>query len=163
MLEKIISGGQAGVDLAALDAAMALGIPYGGYCPKGRINENGKIPGKYKLLNEISGDYDARTKLNVQSSDGTLILIPKIPMSPAIKDGTILTIEEAKDQRKSFLMVDLSLAQSVNAGLIIDWVKENSIKILNIAGPRESNSPGIYQSSFNLLQRVLPLLFFHPD
>lgn len=84
-------------------------------------------------------------------------------MSPAIKDGTILTIEEAKDQRKSFLMVDLSLAQSVNAGLIIDWVKENSIKILNIAGPRESNSPGIYQSSFNLLQRVLPLLFFHPD
>jgi hypothetical protein len=165
VLEKIVSGGQSGVDLAALDAAIAYDFEYGGYCPKGRINENGKIPAKYSLLQEMSGDfkneqenYDSRTQFNIRYSDGTLIFIPKTPLPPHIKDGTLFTIAEVKRQKKLFLVIDLSQPQSINAGVIIHWIKENSIKILNIAGPRESNSPGIYQLSYNLLEVILTQL-----
>lgn len=165
MIEKIISGGQTGVDLAALDAAITFGIPYGGYCPKGRLNENGKIPDKYPTLKEITGEfksekenYDKRTIKNIKESHGTLILVPKIPIPDQITDGTRLTIEEVVKQGTSFKIIDLSQALEENEKIIIDWINTQSIKILNIAGPRESNSPGIYGKSLHFFSTVFPQL-----
>ena len=163
MIEKIISGGQTGVDRAALDAAIALNIPYGGSCPKGRIDENGIIPKEYDALTEISGEfktekenYDTRTKYNIRDSHGTLILVPTLPSN--IKDGTAVTIEEVEKQNKPHLKIDLSKSLENNTDFIISWIKTHHIKILNIAGPRESNSKGIYKTSLELLKNVLPHL-----
>ncbi len=163
MLRKIISGAQTGVDRAALDAAILLGFEYGGWCPKGRLDENGTIPEKYKNLNEVSGEfkvegenYAARTKNNIEDSDGTLIIVPQIPLPQQIKDGTLLTIEHAKKQNKPYLIIDLSKSTETNSTLIATWIKENEIHTLNIGGPRESTCPGIYQSSLTLLEITLP-------
>ena len=167
MVEKIVSGGQTGVDLAALDAAIKWGLDYGGWCPKGRINEKGKIDRKYDNLQEITGEfkdekenYDTRTRLNIRDSDATLILVPKIPLPTHIKDGTLLTIDEVKKQKKPCLIIDLSEPQSKNIDFVLHWIKEHSPKILNIAGPRESSCPGINKSSFNLLDKIIPHLTY---
>jgi len=159
MIEKIISGGQTGVDSAVLDVAIELEIKYGGFCPAERINENGKMPDKYRNLQEISFDhpytekenYDTRTKKNIALADGTLILVPTYPLPTRIKDGTILTIEAAGDKK---LIINLSEPQQDNVERIVKWIKEQNIKKLNIGGPRESNSPGIYQASLELLRKV---------
>ena len=91
-LLKIISGGQTGGDRAALDAAIEMKIPYGGWCPKGRLAELGTtIPTKYILQETTSATFEERTKLNIRDSDGTLILVPETPIK--VTDGTILTIE----------------------------------------------------------------------
>ena len=75
MIEKIISGGQTGADQAALDAAIKLGIPHGGWIPKGRLTENGPLPpDKYNLIEMPTDSYPERTKKNIRESDGTLIL-----------------------------------------------------------------------------------------
>ena len=165
MIEKIISGGQTGVDQAALDVAIALEIPYGGKCPRGRIHENGIIPQRFCNLEEIEGEfktekenYDARTKKNIEESDGTLIIVPSLPLPAKIKDGTLLTIQEVKNQQKPHLLIDLSCPSETNEELIIDWAKKHDITCLNVAGPRESNAPGIYHASQHLLSTALPHL-----
>lgn len=162
MIKKIISGAQTGTDLAALEAAISYGMEYGGWCPQGRINENGKIPEKYSGLTEIPGmfkseqdNYNARTKYNIRDSDGTLILAPKIPLPLHIKDGTLLTIQEVKRQNKPYLILDLSESKEKNAEKIANWTEKNCINILNVAGPRESSSPGIYESSLHFLRDVV--------
>jgi hypothetical protein len=163
MLQKIVTGAQTGVDRAALDAAMLLDFEYGGWCPKGRLDEKGMIPEKYKNLKEVSGEfkadkenYDARTKKNIEDSDATLILAPEIPLPEKVKDGTLLTIEYAKKQLKPYLIVDLSKPLHTNSELVAAWVKENSVNTLNIGGPRESTCPGIYQTTLGLLEITLP-------
>ncbi len=163
MLRKIVTGGQTGVDRAALDAAILSEFEYGGWCPKGRLDENGKIPETYKNLREISGEfktdkenYDARTKKNITDSDATLIIVPKLPLPVKIKDGTLLTIDDAKKQNKPNLLVDLSKSIDSNCELIVNWIIENKISTLNIGGPRESNCPGIYKSSLQLIKIALP-------
>jgi len=160
-IEKIISGGQTGVDRAALDIAIELGIPYGGTCPKGRLDENGVIPEKYIHLQEVKGEFDnevdnyaARTISNIIDSDGTLIMVPAIPLPKKIKDGTVLTIKEVEKNMKPYLVIDLSEAASANTQLIRNWVANNKIKIINIAGPRESTWPGIYSASLVLLKKA---------
>lgn len=165
MLE-IRTGGQTGVDRAALDAAIKLDLPYGGWCPQGRIDEQGIIPSNYLKLREIEGkfhneaeNYNARTTQNIFDSDATLILVPCIPLPTSITDGTLLTIEQAKHQNKEHFLFDLSSCK--NEDLINrcrDWIKENDIHILNIAGPRESNSPGIYKASYDFLCSFLSQL-----
>lgn len=162
MIEKIISGGQTGVDRAALDAAIHIDISFGGWCPRGRIDEEGIIPEKYNVLQEISGNfnnekenYNTRTKYNIRDSDATLILVPKMPLPPEIKDGTILTIVEVQKQNKPYLIIDLSEALRNNVEHIINWINQKNIKILNVAGPRESSNPGIYQLSVKLLENIL--------
>lgn len=154
MIKKIISGGQTGVDRAALDVAIKLNIPHGGWCPKGRLSESGKIPQKYLLQETESSDYSERTLLNIKDSDGTLILVPTVPIK--VTDGTILTLQEVDKQQKPFLVIDLS--KKIEIDLIADWIKDNCIETLNIAGPRESQSSGIYQKSFDLLNIVLDSL-----
>lgn len=162
-LYRIVTGGQTGVDRAALDAAISLNFDYGGWCPKNRIDEKDTIPEKYKNLKEVSGEfksdkenYDARTKKNIEDSDATLIITPRTPLPDIIRDGTILTIEYAKKQAKPYLIIDLSEPIRNNSELIIDWIQENRISILNIGGPRESTHPGIYRVTLGLLQITLP-------
>jgi hypothetical protein len=94
-LQKIISGGQTGVDRAALDAGMELGIPIGGYCPKGRRSEDGKVPDKYPLIATGSSNYGIRTEKNVLESDGTLML-----NVGQVSSGTAYTIKLAKRHKK---------------------------------------------------------------
>ncbi len=161
MIEKIISGGQTGVDRAALDVAIELDIPYGGSCPNGRIDELGIIPEKYDALIEIQGEfksekekYDTRTKKNITDSDATLILIPLEPLPEKIKDGTLLTIQEVQKRGKPFLKIDLSKPQFENIERIVNWLEKYNINILNIAGPRESICPGIYKTSSELLKEA---------
>ena len=152
MLDKIVSGGQTGVDTAALDAAIALGIPHGGWCPKGRLREGGTIPLKYNLQETVSGDYSERTKCNIRDSDGTLIFLPR---DKKISDGTLLTIEEAKKINKPYLIIEHFEEDQLTR--IKSWLEINAIKTLNIAGPRESQSVGVYKQCFDFLQKALQL------
>lgn len=148
---KIISGGQTGVDRAALDVAIALDIPHGGWCPKGRLAENNTtIPLEYNLQETDSADFEERTKFNIRDSDATLIIIPVIPNNAS--DGTQLTINEVTRCKKPFLIIGLNKA--FNFDEILIWIIENKITTLNIAGPRESNAPGIYQETFKILKKL---------
>ncbi|MFY9224679.1 MAG: putative molybdenum carrier protein [Blastocatellia bacterium] len=154
MLKRIVSGGQTGVDRAALDVAMALsnelGISAGGYCPKNRIAEDGAIDDKYPLTETSTSAYAQRTDWNVKHSDGTLIL-----SRGKLTKGTALTLKFAKQRQKPFFVVDLS-QDTTNIRLeIISWLTENNISVLNIAGSRESTSPGIYAQAYELLEKLL--------
>lgn len=155
MLEKIVSGGQTGVDRAALDAAIKLGVPHGGWCPKGRKAEDGKLADCYELVETESDEYSERTKHNIRDSDGTLIIVASTPIK--VTDGTILTINEVKEKAKPYLIVDLSEKDKINEKIAY-WIRDNNIKILNIAGPRESQSPGIYESSSKIFLELLNML-----
>lgn len=147
MVEKIVSGGQTGVDQAALHAAENMGIPIGGWCPRGGKDENGKsILNLYPFFKESPTENpDERTRLNIEHSDGTLILVPELPIPSKIKDGTLLTIEYAKQKCKPTLIVAVNDFEKYH--LINQWVRENNIRVLNVAGPRESSWPGIYDSA----------------
>lgn len=152
MIEKIVSGGQTGVDRAALDSAIFAHIQHSGWCPRGRKAEDGIIPDKYNLQETESDEYSVRTKLNILDSDGTLIFVPSTPIK--VTDGTILTIKEVFEKNKPFMIIDLSKYNETKLQ-IINWINKNNIKILNIAGPRESQAPGIYQAVLNFLPSIL--------
>lgn len=160
MTLKIISGGQTGVDRAALDIAIKLGIEHGGWCPKGRRCEStidpiasDTIPDHYRLKETETADYSERTKLNIRDSDATLILIPG--KNTIITDGTILTRQELNLKNKRFLEIDLM--NSPDMQTILNWIISNNIKVLNIAGPRESQYPGVYRLSCEFLEKLLSL------
>ncbi len=148
MIEKIVSGGQTGVDRAGLDVAIALGIPHGGWCPKGRKAEDGALPAIYQLQETPTADYKQRTAWNVRDSDGTLIMTRGIPTG-----GTATTIKLASTHGKPCLVLDL-LANPTQA-LALDWIANNRIRVLNVAGPRESGCPGIHAQATAFLQRCL--------
>ena len=150
MFEKIISGGQTGVDRAALDAALEMGLPCGGWCPKGRRAEDGRIPDHYPLEETSSSDYRLRTRMNVEDSDGTLILTWGPPVG-----GTALTLKLARRLHKPFFVVDL--LQGGNASGVLEWGQANDIRILNVAGPREGEAPGIHARAVSFLREVLGL------
>ena len=148
-IKKIISGGQTGVDRAALDIALELEISHGGYCPKGRWAEDGIIPKKYNLIEHDSREYTDRTIENVLLSDGTLILYSGI-----ISNGTALTKEFCIQQRKPLIIINI-LNESKSDWLNFNnWLKDNSINILNVAGPRESDG-AIYIGSKKILRYLL--------
>ena len=154
---KIFSGGQTGVDRAALDAAIELNIPYGGYLPKGRLAEDGPLSEKYLNMFETSTNYyEERTKKNILHSDATLIFY-----SGKLTGGTLLTFNYAKQQNKPYLTINLAkLTFEESIANIQIWLKKIHPKILNIAGPRESSSPGIY----NQVKEILMMIFskFNP-
>lgn len=144
-LDKVISGGQTGVDRAGLDAAMEAGIPVGGYCPKGRLAEDGTIPERYPLTELTGDDYPARTEKNVMESDGTLILnVGKL------SGGTELTLDYSRKHHKPCLVIQLDCGPET--GPVIQWAKENPIRVLNIAGPRESKQPGLHDIAVAFLR-----------
>ncbi|MDI6754701.1 MAG: putative molybdenum carrier protein [Thermodesulfobacteriota bacterium] len=148
MLEKIISGGQTGVDRAALDVALELGIPCGGWCSKGRRAEDGIIPTRYPMEETSSPEYPVRTEMNVEDSDGTLILTWGSPVG-----GTLLTLKLARKHRKPYFLVDLS--QGGDALSVKEWSRKNHVRTLNVAGPRESEAPEIYARATFFLKEVL--------
>ena len=135
VIKKIISGGQTGVDRAALDCAMEIGLECGGWCPKGRMAEDGRINKKYPLKETPRRDYNQRTEWNVRDSDGTLVLSFGKPSG-----GTLLTIQSAKTLGRPFLIVDLK--SDVETASFRSWLQSHNIHTLNVAGPRESLAPG---------------------
>jgi putative molybdenum carrier protein len=147
MIRKIVSGGQTGVDRAALDFAIRRGIPHGGYCPKGRRSERGRIPDKYRLTESESPDYAARTALNVVHSDGTLILTRGEP-----DGGTQRTHALCVQYGKPSFVIDLEHAIDVEA--FAAWLDVHRIGTLNVAGPRESKQTGIDKQSGKALDRL---------
>ena len=146
-LDKIVSGGQTGADRAGLDAAMDAGIRVGGYCPKGRLAEDGTVPDRYPLTELAKSGYPARTEKNVVESHGTLILnIGKLT------GGTKLTVECARKHSKPFLIIQIDGQPSAES--VINWISENNLRVLNVAGPRESKCPGLHARSVAFLREV---------
>jgi len=145
---EIVSGGQTGVDRAALDVALALGLACGGWCPRGRRAEDGPLPARYPLRETPSASYPERTEWNVRDSDGTLVL-----HRGRLRGGTALTVRLARRQGRPAMTVDLAAAPSAPA--VRDWIARERIRRLNVAGPRESEHPGIHAQATQFLRGVL--------
>ncbi len=152
--KKIISGGQAGIDRGALDACLDFKFSAGGWCPKGRRAEDGKIAKKYPLKETMSDKYEERTRLNIKDADGTLIIARS-----QITGGTLLTKKTAKELNKPLLIINSVDAQSDELTVnILKWMNNNNIQILNIAGPRQSEWKKAHETSYritaNLIQKM---------
>ena len=151
MIEKLISGGQTGVDRGALDAALSAGFPCGGWCPPGRQAEDGVIPVRYPLRCTERGGYWQRTRRNVMDSDATLI-VHHGPLS----GGTRLTLEYCIELGKPFLLIDAEqLSVPAAAGLLEEFISGYAIRVLNVAGPRASGWPAAAAYSGELIRRLL--------
>ena len=148
---KIISGGQTGVDRAALDAALRHGIKSGGWCPTGRLDEFGRIPDRYAVKELENGGSTERTLENVKDSDGTIIIYPG-----KLSGGTEQTLHFCIEQRRPHELIDASNVSTEKAAqLIADFVRETKIDILNVAGPRASEWPEGYDYAFRVLDALL--------
>ena len=151
MIEKIISGGQTGADRAALDVAIKFDITHGGWVPKGRITEDGKLHDKYQLQEMPTASYPARTEQNVIDSDGTVIFSRGKPTG-----GTDYTRQMVLKNKKHMLHIDLNLTTSYDgASLILSWSNLQKIRTLNVAGPRASKDGQIYGEVFRIFQMVI--------
>jgi len=145
---RVVSGGQTGVDRAALDVAISLGIPHGGWCPQGRRAEDGRIADRYNLRETDSPEYDARTEQNVLDSDATLALCPGSP-----RGGTALTIRLAERHGRPCRVVDLDAPLAPTE--VQRWLERHRVRVLNVAGPRESQQPGFGPRAAEFLKAVL--------
>jgi hypothetical protein len=150
MLSKIISGGQTGADRAALDAGIESGFSIGGSCPLGRMAEDGPIDLRYPL-DEIEGGYEARTKKNVENSNGTVIFYDCY-----LQGGTEKTVAFCIEYEKPYKLIDIDLVSiDVAANKVDTFVSDYKILVLNVAGPRQSNCPSIYRYVKNTVQLVI--------
>lgn len=151
LCQKIISGGQTGVDRGTLDACLAKNFPTGGWCPLGRLAEDGVIHKKYPLLETKTSDYETRTKKNVFNSDGTLIISP-----PVLSGGTLLTEKLALEYKKPVLVISPNTNNHSSFVMKIKyWLIENKIETLNVAGPRESEWNMGFRISFSLISNLI--------
>jgi hypothetical protein len=148
-VEKIISGGQTGVDRAALDVARGLGIAADGFCPKGRRAEDGPIPMRYPLHETGSRAYAERTRRNVRAADATLVLTGQAPVG-----GTALTLRMAREAGTPCRHVRLP-ATKKRVAHTRRWLVEGDVRTLNVAGPRASEEEGIYDAARAFLERGL--------
>jgi len=139
MVERIISGGQTGADRAGLDFAIAHGIPHGGWCPRGRLAEDGSIPRRYRLMESPSPDYAQRTEWNVRDSDGTVIF----SLGRDLSGGSKFTAEVAAQLRKPCLHVSEVSGGRNSAENLRHFLRRHRIKCLNLAGPRASVEPRV--------------------
>jgi len=149
----IISGGQSGVDRAALDVAIALGLPEGGWCPRGRRAEDGPLHPRYQLRETEGDGYRQRTRRNVADSDATLVL-----NEGSLTGGTALTVDFAVRLSKPHLVLHLDHADDWNGaaqGRFADWLTEFQVGVLNVAGPGERKRPGIYGRAVGALRVLL--------
>jgi len=144
---KIISGGQTGTDRAALDFALKNGINCGGWCPAGRLAEDGIIPDRYPLRETASSDPSERTVLNVNDSEGTLIIC-----CTEADEGSRHTISMAKEVKKPVYIIRET--DVINPKEFNIWLDVNKINVLNVAGPRESNDPGVYAFALTAMDRL---------
>jgi len=159
MIKKIISGGQTGADRAALDFAIKTGIPHGGWVPKGRIAEDGFIHEKYNVHEAPTEDYDRRIELNVVHSEGTLIIT-----HGELTGGSALTKTLAEKHQKPCLHINLDAVPQFKATIgITKWIKQNEIEVLNVAGPRASKDPDIYDATMKILDTVFLLRVIDDD
>ncbi len=153
MIKKIISGGQTGADQGALDAAIKYSFPHGGWIPKGRITENGPLPDEYQLKEMPTKNYPDRTEKNVLASDGTVII-----SHGKLTDGSKLTKKLAKKHKRPCLHIDLNKTPAfIAASEINNWGSKHGIEILNVAGPRASKDPKIYEDTTYIIQGVILL------
>ncbi|MCC6511032.1 MAG: putative molybdenum carrier protein [Pirellulaceae bacterium] len=147
-VQRIISGGQTGVDRAALNVAMLLHIEHGGWCPRGRLAEDGRIPEQYQLWETEAIEYSVRTECNVVDSTGTLLIY-----RGRLQRGTLLTYRLAQKHAKPALRVRLDQGDDIRT--IQRWLCEHEIRVLNVAGPRASSQPEIAREAEHLLLRTL--------
>lgn len=144
MVEQIVTGGQTGVDRAAMDFALENGIPLGGWCPRGRRAEDGVIDKKYPLRETPTESYAERTRWNARDADGVLILTRGEPSG-----GTRLGLEHAQRLGKPVLVIDLN--QPFDVASVRNWLVAHRIRQLGVGGPREGQHPGIYQAAMKFL------------
>lgn len=148
MIEKIVSGGQTGADRAALDVAIRLGIPHGGWVPKGRTTEAGVLPDTYHMREMPTADYAQRTEQNVLDSDGTVIV-----SHGSLDGGSALTETLAREHGRPHIHLDMdTLSVSDAANTLKGWIEDNAIRVLNVAGPRESRDPDVYRVTAAVLE-----------
>ena len=148
MVNKIISGGQTGADRAALDVAIKLGISHGGWIPKGRLTENGRLDDKYHLEEMETANYNKRTEQNVIDSAGTLII-----SHGKLTGGSDHTRDMVLRHGRPWLHIDLNKTESFQAAKQIkSWLAEHEIEVLNVAGPRASKDSAIYQATVDILE-----------
>ncbi len=148
---KVISGGQTGVDRAALDAALDSGAEAGGWCPEGRMAEDGMIPDKYPVKVLPNAGYRQRTRRNVKDSDGTIVIYFSHPSG-----GTEQTIGDCIKERKPYMLIDAEELSVEKASTIITtFIVRNSITVLNVAGPRSSGEPRAYEYANKVIRDVL--------
>lgn len=153
-LRKIVSGGQTGVDRAALDWAIDNGLEHGGWCPVGREAEDGQIPARYRLLDLPGAGYRKRTRQNVNDSDSDATLVVNIG---ALDGGTRQTVVFAEQARKPLLVLALDCQSLPDAaGALRNWLTCHQPQVLNVAGPRESNRPGVWLLTIALLDLAMP-------
>jgi hypothetical protein len=153
-LAKIVSGGQAGVDRGALDAALDAGFPCGGWAPEGRAAEDGRIPERYPVQELAGAGYEKRTLQNVLDSDGTAIL-----HSGALRGGTRQTMLHCVEHGKPFELVDATRTAPRDAALkLADFVERNRLSVLNVAGPRASKWRGAYAYVYATVKKLLETL-----
>ena len=152
MLAKIVSGGQTGVDQAALAAAIAMGVEHGGWCPAGRRSERGRIPAMFQLTETFDRNYTVRTEKNVMDSDATMILFRNV-----LSGGTLLTERLTLKHDRPCLCVNLDIDNAFVESIdrIKVWLDRHSIETLNVAGPRESTSRGIQLQAEVFLKQML--------
>jgi len=152
-LRKIVSGGQTGADRGALDAAIEVGLPHGGWVPKGRLAEDGRIPDTYSLQEMPTDSYPARTEQNVKDSDGTTII-----SHGSLAGGSKLTQDLARKHKRPCLHIDINRTpQFLAATKINEWVTENRIEVLNVAGSRASEDPRIYDDTRHVMESAMLL------
>jgi predicted Rossmann-fold nucleotide-binding protein len=147
---RIISGGQTGVDRAALDFALENKIDCFGWCPKGRKAEDGVIPLSYPLKETDTTDYETRTLKNVDESEGLLVFI-----DGGTDKGTVLAIDHAEKQNKPIYIIHLSMNVEDQETGIISLLENQKVTVVNIVGPHESSNPGIYKKTKKFLEELL--------
>jgi putative molybdenum carrier protein len=151
MIKKIISGGQTGADRAALDFAIELDIPHGGWCPRGRIAEDGILDEKYQLAETPGADSAQRTEWNVRDSDATIIF----SISAKLSGGSLKSEAFARQHRKPCLHISRERDDERTVEMLAGFLAENRIEILNVAGPRRSEEPDVGEFVIQSLRGVL--------
>lgn len=153
-LRRVVSGGQTGVDRAALDAALARGIACGGWCPAGRGAEDGPIPARYPLDETPSADPAQRTAWNVRDSDATLVLARGVP-----RGGTARALAEARRLGRPLRVVRLAAGtgelDAAELAATRSWLARSGVETLNVAGPRASEEPGVGEDAARFLAALL--------
>lgn len=160
MITKLISGGQTGADIAALDIALRYGFPHGGWCPKGRKSLDGPLPLRYVLTETPSAEYLQRTKWNVRDSDGTVVFT----FAAVATGGSLKTLQFARTHGKPCVHISRSGGSYVDPALLLQrFADENKIETLNVAGSRESKEPGIYRWVMKVLDDAIFWSVNHPN